>query len=46
MLALLARYKVTAESSRGQGDGAPGGAERKVSELQSKLPRVEVAASA
>ena len=31
MLALLARYKVTAETSRGQGDGAPGGTERKVS---------------
>ena len=31
VLALLTRYKVTAESSRGQGDGAPGGTERKVS---------------
>ena len=33
VLALLARYKVTSESSRGQGDGAPGGTERKVSDV-------------
>ncbi|XP_043220663.1 uncharacterized protein LOC122381028 isoform X4 [Amphibalanus amphitrite] len=34
VLALLTRYRVTAESSRGQGDGAPGGAERKVSQSE------------
>ena len=31
VLTLLTRYKVTSETSRGQGDGAPGGTERKVS---------------